>query len=328
MDLKPYRELRPSARYSRDALLALRHKSPSLLPLPFLSDIPVELRRPTRRKRGRRGGIRNRLRRRYTKPPLPVIILSNVRSLNNKIDDLRTHARYNLVIFGGIGGYSRKIMYLNAASNNTASTGLEFFLDGVRRFGWPYKVRGDQGVENVSIAQMRFTVRGTGHGSFISGKSVHNQSLEEDGALDISDHLHLFCAQDTFLPRFKADLAKFSTAWNNHPLRTEGFLSPNQLWELGMMQHPIRQPEMHEENEGIIIEDIDWENIGLCHDSSTNPGVTVPEMECPLTTEDLAMLCLSIDPLSHSNSFGRDIYLTTLTHALYLLRNHSQQKYN
>ncbi len=38
-----------------------------------------------------------------------------------------------------------------------------------------YRVRGDQGVENVSIAQMMFTVRGTGHGSFISGKSVHNQ---------------------------------------------------------------------------------------------------------------------------------------------------------
>ncbi|KAK0147403.1 hypothetical protein N1851_013129 [Merluccius polli] len=61
----------------------------------LLDYIPPELRRPTgRRKRGRRGGIRNRLRRRHTRPPLPSIILSNVRSLNNKIDDLRTHARY------------------------------------------------------------------------------------------------------------------------------------------------------------------------------------------------------------------------------------------
>lgn len=38
-----------------------------------------------------------------------------------------------------------------------------------------YRVRGDQGVENVDIAQMMFSVRGTGCGSFISGKSVHNQ---------------------------------------------------------------------------------------------------------------------------------------------------------
>lgn len=38
-----------------------------------------------------------------------------------------------------------------------------------------YRVRGDQGVENVDIAQMMFSVRGTACGSFISGKSVHNQ---------------------------------------------------------------------------------------------------------------------------------------------------------
>ncbi|MEQ2287726.1 hypothetical protein AMECASPLE_015578 [Ameca splendens] len=101
-------------------------------------------------------------------------------------------------------------------ATTTASTALEFFLDGVRRFGWPYKVRADQGVENVQIAEMIFNVRGTGCGSFISGKSVHNQrierlrrdvwtgvthlyydvlhSLEEDGFLNFSDSLHLFCA--------------------------------------------------------------------------------------------------------------------------------------
>ncbi|KAG1925523.1 hypothetical protein F2P79_025488 [Pimephales promelas] len=61
-------------------------------------------------------------------------------------------------------------------------------------------------------------------------------SLEEDGSLDISDNLHLFCAQYTFLPRLSA-------GWNAHPIRTEGFLTPNQLWELGMLQHPIREPE-------------------------------------------------------------------------------------
>ncbi|CAI5677981.1 unnamed protein product [Oreochromis niloticus] len=230
-------------------------------------------------------------------------------------------------------------MYLNAACNNTASTALDFFLDGVRRFGWPYKVRADQGVENVKIAKMMFTVRGTGCGSFISGKSVHNQrierlwrdvwtgvthiyydvvhSLEEDGFLNISDSLHLFCAHYTFLPRLKVDLAKFSAGWNDHSIRTEHSLSPNQLWELGMLQQPIREPKRSEENLAEIqIESIDWESAGLSHQN--NPSVLVPEMECPLNAEDIESLRLSIDPLVPSCSFGRDIYLTTLSHALHL----------
>ncbi|MEQ2257041.1 hypothetical protein ILYODFUR_030369 [Ilyodon furcidens] len=134
--------------------------------------------------------------------------------------------------------------------------------------GQTLRVRADQRVENVQIAEMMFNVRGTGCGSFISGKSVQRierlwrdvwtgvthvyydvlHSLEEDGFLNISDSLHLFCAQYTFLPRLKADLAKFSAGWNDHPIRTERSLSPNQLWELGMLQCPIREPDMSEEN--------------------------------------------------------------------------------
>ncbi len=46
-------------------------------------------RRRRRKHRGRRAGIRNRLRKRAHSPPLPSILLANVQSLENKMDDLR-----------------------------------------------------------------------------------------------------------------------------------------------------------------------------------------------------------------------------------------------
>ncbi|KAL2081740.1 hypothetical protein ACEWY4_023593 [Coilia grayii] len=63
-------------------------------------------------------------------------------------------------------------------SYNKASTAFSFFLDGVRKHGWPSRVRVEQGVENVDIARCMFSVRGIGRGSFIAGKSVHNQRVE------------------------------------------------------------------------------------------------------------------------------------------------------
>ncbi|XP_039908517.1 uncharacterized protein LOC120747010 [Simochromis diagramma] len=60
--------------------------------------LPVTLfsRRSQRRRqhRGRRAGVRNRLRTRAHRPPLPSILLANVQSLENKLDDIRARTRY------------------------------------------------------------------------------------------------------------------------------------------------------------------------------------------------------------------------------------------
>ena len=47
------------------------------------------------RKRGKKGGVRQRVRLRRNKPPLPTITLANVRSIGNKIDEIRALTRYN-----------------------------------------------------------------------------------------------------------------------------------------------------------------------------------------------------------------------------------------
>ncbi|XP_041845240.1 uncharacterized protein LOC121642553 [Melanotaenia boesemani] len=65
--------------------------------------------------------------------------------------------RYNIVLFGAVDGYSRKVMCLNAATNNRAQTAFAAFKKATEKHGIPSRVRGDQGVENVEIAQYMFT---------------------------------------------------------------------------------------------------------------------------------------------------------------------------
>ncbi len=95
--------------YDKRTLLDIGHHCTNLLqdtlstdpawPLEILRNTEVNkgrLNNPGRRKKhsGRRAGIRNRLRRRAHSPPLPSILLANVQSLENKMDDLRARISF------------------------------------------------------------------------------------------------------------------------------------------------------------------------------------------------------------------------------------------
>ncbi len=54
----------------------------------------IHPRRPIKKRHGKRTGIRNRLRKRAHSPPLPSILLANVQSLENKMDDLRARISF------------------------------------------------------------------------------------------------------------------------------------------------------------------------------------------------------------------------------------------
>ena len=175
------------------------------------------------------------------------------------IDGNHKLVRWRIVIHGGIDGYSRIPVFLSASSNNRSETVLQLFLGAVAKYGLPSRVRADKGGENVLVSQymLRHPHRGPGRGSFITGRSVHNQrierlwrdvfssctghlyhmfhSMEDEGLLDPVDEVDLFSLHLVFVPRINQQLQSFKAAYCRHKLRTEHNHTPLQLWTRGIL---------------------------------------------------------------------------------------------
>ena len=77
------------------------------------------------------------------------------------IDGHHKLIRWKFVIHGGIDGFSRTIVFLQASDNNDTSTVTQAFVDACYRHGWPSRVRGDYGGEILGVKDLMEHVRGS-----------------------------------------------------------------------------------------------------------------------------------------------------------------------
>ncbi len=195
------------------------------------------------------------------------------------------------------------VIYIYACKNNKASTVLTLFEKAVRKFYWPRRIRGDQGMENVDIARFMLSRFGTERKPVLTGRSVHNQRIErlwkdvneyvtssfrerfywmEDSeVLEPFNEILLFALEYIFVPQLIQALEMFLAQWNSHSLRTARSKSPIQLWTEGVYSHPIDGTLLQSET------DIDPETYGVDYAENsmeirTRNDVNVPDINVPI----------------------------------------------
>ena len=193
------------------------------------------------------------------------------------IDGNHKMIRWRLVVPAGVDGFSHSVIFIKCANNNCASTVRDAFTDGESTYGTPECVRSDHGGENVMVWRH---MRETHRNSFclLTGRSTHNErverlwrdvtrcvsssfidlfnALEADGVLDLCNEVDIFCLHYVFFPRINKSLSDFQGSWNNHPLSTEGNMSPLQLFVEGhrviqCLQMPLQLSHLIKSLKGI-----------------------------------------------------------------------------
>lgn len=243
---------------------------------------------------------------------------------------------WRMVIHGCIDGFSRCIIYLNIHNNNRATTVLSCFQRATTEWGYPSRVRADNGGENVAVGEHMIWFRGENRGSFLTGPSTRNTRIERlwrdvvesvvtiftslflfmegNNLLDPGSDNDMFALHYVFLPRVQRLLDRFVQCFNMHSVSTERNRTPRQLWASGCLSN------FNSPNAGIcdMFDPYTPENVEMYgHDPDAplpdpeddQSGVEVATINLELSEDVQSALNQNFNPLLEDNNFGIDVYL-------------------
>ena len=186
-------------------------------------------------------------------------------------------------------------------------------------FGNLWKNKEDLEEVHILLAKVYTTLVFKGYGGMFTDLYLHHvlpsfMIQKHAGALDPTNEADLFALHYAFLPRINSSLTTLTSAWNNHPLSTENYLTPLQIY--------IAYSQGSQLFDEVIDPDLYGYDPNEPHTSADEEeSVVVPPTNIPLSQSSIEQLNTVINPMQDCDDFGKQLYLDTVQQLFSLMSN-------